>query len=80
MLHLRHLDRALSHEEQLERARWRTANEPGSRVAPLAPPLLRYTAADSTAANETWGANCGPHSIAAALGLSLEQLCRASPE
>lgn len=33
---------------------------------------LYFTDEDSERANEEWGANCGPHSIAAALGLSLD--------
>lgn len=37
-------------------------------------PPLRYSADESVAANQLWRANCGPHSIAAALGLNLEQV------
>lgn len=32
---------------------------------------LRFTEEDSSRANELWGANCGPHALAAALGLTL---------
>lgn len=35
------------------------------------PPKLRFTAAESDAANTEWKATCGPHSIAAACGLTL---------
>lgn len=38
------------------------------------PPALAFSRADSDAANEAWGANCGPHSLAAALGLTLAQV------
>lgn len=34
--------------------------------------ILRYTAEDSDRAIEEWGANCGPHSIAAACALTLD--------
>jgi len=37
------------------------------------PPLL-YTLDDSVKANREWGASCGPHSIAAACGLTLDQV------
>jgi len=37
-------------------------------------PRLCYTQADSERANETWKATCGPHSVAAALGITLEQV------
>ena len=37
-------------------------------------PELRYTAADSEKANQDWKATCGPHSIAAALGLTLKEV------
>lgn len=35
---------------------------------------LPFDEADSDAANETWGANCGPHAVAAALNLTLDQV------
>lgn len=35
---------------------------------------LRYTLEDSERAHNTWGASCGPHSLAAALGLTLEEV------
>ncbi len=35
---------------------------------------LSFSEADSDAANEQWGANCGPHAVAAALNLSLDQV------
>lgn len=35
---------------------------------------LRFTAADSEAANKAWKATCGPHSIAAACALTLDQV------
>lgn len=37
-------------------------------------PCLCFTSADSITANNEWGASCGPHSIAAMLGLSLDQV------
>jgi hypothetical protein len=36
--------------------------------------LLRYTEADSKRANKEWKATCGPHSIAAACGITLEDV------
>jgi hypothetical protein len=38
------------------------------------PPTLRFTEADSERANKEWKASCGPHAIAAAFGLSLEEV------
>lgn len=38
------------------------------------PPALPYTTEESERANAEWGANCGPHSLAAALGKSLEEV------
>lgn len=35
---------------------------------------LRYTRADSERAHNEWGASCGPHSLAAALGLTLDEV------
>ena len=35
---------------------------------------LSFTEAESEFAHDTWGANCGPHSVAAALNLSLDQV------
>lgn len=35
---------------------------------------LRYTDADSERANKDWKASCGPHSIAAALGKTLDEV------
>lgn len=35
-------------------------------------PPLRFTAADSERAEKEWKATCGPHSLAAACGLTLE--------
>ena len=43
------------------------------------PPLLRFTQADSERADKAWKATCGPHSIAAACGLTLEQVRPALP-
>lgn len=43
-------------------------------------PPLRYTVSDSDRANEEWKATCGPHSIAAACGLTLEEVRKAMPE
>lgn len=37
-------------------------------------PPLHFTAADSEGAEATWKATCGPHAIAAALGLTLDQV------
>lgn len=37
-------------------------------------PDLKILADESAAAADEWGANCGPHSIAATLGLTLEQV------
>ncbi len=34
---------------------------------------LRFTEEDSNRANTIWGANCGPHALAAALGLTLDE-------
>jgi hypothetical protein len=41
------------------------------------PPLLRFTQEESERANEQWGATCGPHSIAAACGKTLEEVRQA---
>lgn len=38
------------------------------------PPQLAYTDLESTKANLEWKASCGPHSLAAALGLTLEDV------
>ena len=35
---------------------------------------LRYSEADSAQASKSWRATCGPHSIAAACGLTLDQV------
>lgn len=35
--------------------------------------ILRYTEADSDRAHDEWRANCGPHTLAAALALTLDQ-------
>lgn len=35
---------------------------------------LPFTEEESESANDTWGANCGPHSVAAALMLTLDQV------
>lgn len=43
------------------------------------PPPLRYTQDDSEKANGEWGASCGPHSLAAACGISLDDVRRAMP-
>lgn len=37
-------------------------------------PFLKWTPAESDAAHDEWGANCGPHSLAAALGKSLTEV------
>ena len=36
--------------------------------------MLKFTESDSERASKEWNATCGPHSIAAALGLTLEQV------
>lgn len=46
---------------------------PAAPWVPL-PPELRFTAAESAAAHQEWKASCGPHSIAAAAGKSLEEV------
>lgn len=47
----------------------------------LSSPLpLRFTADDSDAAYDQWGANCGPHSIAAACGETLVAMRTALPD
>jgi hypothetical protein len=38
------------------------------------PPPLNFSAADSERAHAGWKATCGPHAIAAACGLSLDQV------
>jgi hypothetical protein len=40
----------------------------------VSPPRLRFTEAESYNAYEQWNASCGPHSIAAACGLTLEEV------
>lgn len=35
---------------------------------------LPFTEEESERANDTWGANCGPHAVAAALNLTLDQV------
>lgn len=37
-------------------------------------PALKFTVADSQSAHQNWKATCGPHAIAAACGLSLEEV------
>jgi hypothetical protein len=54
----------------------RTKTEP-STVASFTfmnttPPPLRFTLAESEAAHKAWKASCGPHSIAAACGMTLD--------
>lgn len=39
-----------------------------------APPRIRFNESDANQAWEDWGCNCGPSSLAAALGLTLEQV------
>jgi len=46
------------------------AVSPGDFLHPIAP----FTLADTEAASEAWGANCGPGALAAVLGLTLEQV------
>lgn len=46
----------------------------------VAPPVLRYTEAESDLAHEVWLASCGPHSIAAACGLNLDAVRVALPQ
>lgn len=77
MLKLKHLDRALRHSAQMEVVAWKVVHG-GSRAAAAAPPALAYTRAESDEAAEGWGANCGPHSLAAALGLTMNEVrdCR----
>lgn len=41
------------------------------------PPAIRYTEAESEAAHKQWKASCGPHSIAAAMSLKLEDIRQA---
>ncbi len=43
-------------------------------VRPSDRPTLAYSLCDSDRANDKWGANCGPHALAAALGLSLAEV------
>lgn len=43
------------------------------------PPSLKYTLEDSERARLEWKATCGPHSIAAACGLTLDQVRPAIP-
>lgn len=43
------------------------------------PPPLAFTKEESDRAFETWRAMCGPHSLAAACGLSLERIRQALP-
>ena len=43
-------------------------------------PELAFSYIESCLANETWGANCGPHSLAAALGIGLEEARVLMPE
>lgn len=43
-------------------------------LSPQGPPILRYTGEDSERAHKEWKATCGPHSIAAACGFSLEEV------
>ncbi len=50
---------------------------PALALASGSPPLLRYTEDDSERANELWKATCGPHSIAAACGKTLDEVRRA---
>lgn len=40
----------------------------------IPPPPLQFTAEQSAAANKEWKATCGPHVIAAALGITLEEV------
>lgn len=40
----------------------------------LSSPVLRFTAEESARANKDWKATCGPHSIAAACGIALDQV------
>jgi hypothetical protein len=42
-----------------------------------AKPKLAFTLTDSEGAFDSWGANCGPHALAAALNLSLGEVKRA---
>jgi len=43
------------------------------------PPFIRFTEAESDRAHEEWKASCGPHSIAAACGLTLDEVRKAMP-
>lgn len=40
----------------------------------MTPPALQFTEADSDRAHREWKATCGPHAIAAALGLTLDHV------
>ncbi len=40
----------------------------------MIPPKLMFTNADSSRAHREWGANCGPHALAAAIGFTLDQV------
>jgi hypothetical protein len=40
----------------------------------ISPPPLRFTASDSAQAHKDWNATCGPHSLAAATGKTLEDV------
>lgn len=46
---------------------------------PSGPPILRFTEAESDRAHAEWKATCGPHSIAAACGLTLDEVRAALP-
>jgi hypothetical protein len=48
-------------------------------ASPTGSPILRFTEAESDRAHEEWKASCGPHSIAAACQLTLEEVRRAMP-
>lgn len=49
------------------------------RLVRKADPTLPFTEEDSNRAYNEWGASCGPHSIAAALGVPLERVRSAVP-
>lgn len=40
----------------------------------MTPPPLKFTISDSDRANTEWGANCGPHALAAILGKTLDEV------
>lgn len=48
--------------------------KPPTASALGSPPVLRFDAVQSELANKDWKATCGPHALAAACGLTLEEV------